>query len=171
MHYSIILPLLIQELAQIEGRKKFQKIVYILQCAGAPFDERFEFAQFGPYSGTLKAEIDCLSAFGILEEDSKGNTFVFSKGERFSEVEEAGLWNGSPDWSGFAQALNTKSASELEALSSTLYLLERGYSGVTLEAKFKELKGHLMEFFEKVKSQGEEIFAKQGNWELLRSAV
>lgn len=171
MHYSIILPLLIQELGQIEGRKKFQKIVHILQSAGAPFDERFEFAQFGPYSGTLKAEIDSLSAFGILEEGSKGNTFVFSKGERFAEVEEAGLWEGSPAWSGFAQALNTKSARELEALSSTLYLLERGYSGAALEAKFGELKAHLIEFFEKVKSQGEMIFAKRGEWQLLQSTV
>jgi len=171
MHYSIILPLLIQELGQIEGRKKFQKIVHILQCAGAPFDERFEFAQFGPFSSTLKAEIDCLGAFGILEEESKGNTFVFSKGERFSDVESAGLWNGSPNWSGFAQALNGKSARELEALSTTLYLLDRGYNGEALETKFGELKAHLIEFFVRVKMQAEAICAKRGDWQSLQSSV
>lgn len=171
MHYSVILPLLIQELGQIEGRKKFQKIVHILQCAGAPFDERFEFAQFGPFSSTLKAEIDCLGVFGILEEESKGSTFVFSKGERFSEIEEAGLWTGTPVWSSFARALNEKSASELEALSTTLYLLDRGYSGEALETKFGELKSHLVQFFAKVREQGEVIFANPAEWHFLQSAV
>jgi uncharacterized protein YwgA len=171
MHYSIILPLLVQELGQIEGRKKFQKIVHILQCAGAPFDERFEFAQFGPYSGTLKAEIDNLDVFEILHEEQKGNTYVFSSGKRFPELKEAGLLSESPVWSGFANKLNGKSASELEALSTTLFLLERGYQDEALDAKFQELKAHLLEFFEKAKEQGKAILHNRGDWEPLQVAV
>ena len=171
MHYSIILPLLVQELGQIEGRKKFQKIVHILQCAGAPFDERFEFAQFGPYSSTLKAEIDHLDVFEILSEEQRGNTYVFSSGKRLPELREAGLLSESPAWTGFAKGLNGKSASELEALSTTLFLLERGYQGEALDAKFEELKAHLLEFFDKAKEQGLAILQNRGNWHPLQASV
>ena len=41
---------LVNKCGKIEGRTKFQKIVYILQNLGVPFEEKFTYHYFGPYS-------------------------------------------------------------------------------------------------------------------------
>jgi uncharacterized protein YwgA len=55
----------------MEGRKRMQKVVYLLQEAGIPFTESFEFGHFGPYSRTLTDEINWLVAGGMLDEKPK----------------------------------------------------------------------------------------------------
>jgi uncharacterized protein YwgA len=43
---------------EIDGRTKFQKMVYILKCKGAGFSERFKYHYYGPYSLDLQLEIE-----------------------------------------------------------------------------------------------------------------
>ncbi|GEB78238.1 YwgA family protein [Sporolactobacillus inulinus] len=50
-------------------RKKLQKIVYILQRFGCPFNQKFHFYFSGPYSEELSIQLDELCDFGFLIED------------------------------------------------------------------------------------------------------
>ena len=43
---------------KIDGRTKFQKIVYILKNNGVNFEEQFKYHYFGPYSPELQLEIE-----------------------------------------------------------------------------------------------------------------
>lgn len=171
MHYSILLPMLIQQLDVVDGRKKIQKIVHILQSAGAPFEERFEFAFFGPYSETLKAELDSLDKFDIISEEISGSSYKFSKGGRFDQVEKSGILANTPPWASFAQILNEKSPRELEALSTVLFLKDKGYEDAKLHEKFIELKKHLQAHLEWATAAGDSIREQQMNWETLPTAL
>lgn len=52
----------------IEGRKRLQKIIYLLQAAGFPADANFILHHYGPYSRDVSQTSDELVALGILEE-------------------------------------------------------------------------------------------------------
>ncbi len=171
MHYSLLLSQLLHELDEIDGRKKFQKIVHILKCAGAPFDERFEYAHFGPYSETLRSELDSLCSHKYISEEANGKSYLFKKGERFNEIEGEEFLSSSPNWSVFAKALNAYSPRKLESLSTTLFLLQHGYDEDVLDAKFSELKSHLVQHFDWAKEAAKKITSEVQNWTALPSAL
>lgn len=171
MHYSILLTQLLHELVEIDGRKKFQKIVHLLKSAGAPFDERFEYALFGPYSATLRAEIDSLCEHGYFVENSSGSSYSFTAGDRFQAIVEEDFLKASPDWAGFAKVLNEKSSSELEALSTVIFLMEHGYDESKIETKFSELKAHLIKHFGWARTAADQIEKSHSNWSELPKAL
>jgi len=53
---------------RIEGRKRLQKIVYFLQCAGCPLDCHYTLHHFGPYSCDVADTCDEMVAAGLIEE-------------------------------------------------------------------------------------------------------
>lgn len=63
-----MLMVLLDSVGEVQGRKKLQKVVYLLQEAGYPFDEDFSYHLFGPYSETLATEIDELKSLGLVQE-------------------------------------------------------------------------------------------------------
>ncbi len=53
---------------EIAGRKKLQKIIYIAKKLSFPFQEKFEFHFYGPYSEELTLRIEELCNMGYLHE-------------------------------------------------------------------------------------------------------
>jgi uncharacterized protein YwgA len=68
-HLNKILSL-VNEAGRIQGRTKFQKIVYILKIKGANFNERFSYHYYGPYSSDLQLEIEELVDRQILNQQN-----------------------------------------------------------------------------------------------------
>ena len=64
---------LVDWVGNLETRKRMQKIVYLLQAAGCPFEADFFLHRFGPYSQDVARITDELVAIGILEETASEN--------------------------------------------------------------------------------------------------
>lgn len=56
---------------KIEGKKRLQKVVYLLKLAGLEIEADFRLLHYGPYSAALANAADLLSLFGAIEEESK----------------------------------------------------------------------------------------------------
>jgi uncharacterized protein YwgA len=52
----------------LQGRKRLQKVVFLLQQAGCPLDCRFVLHHFGPYSRDVAAACDEIVAAGLVDE-------------------------------------------------------------------------------------------------------
>lgn len=64
-------------LKKVEGRKRFQKIIFLLQEEhGIEFGYRFSSYLYGPYSAQLQNDIDMLARMGYLKA-SKVNYLFF----------------------------------------------------------------------------------------------
>lgn len=56
------------EANEITGRKKLQKMIYILQKCHVPFEEKYQFHFYGPYSEELSLRIEELCNLGFISE-------------------------------------------------------------------------------------------------------
>ncbi|HHV78455.1 MAG TPA: hypothetical protein GXX40_02360 [Firmicutes bacterium] len=72
---------------RVDGRKKLQKLVYLSQQNGGPFQESFEYHPFGPFSEQLANELEEMKALGLVRETRESTSF----GCRYQyELTEAG---------------------------------------------------------------------------------
>ncbi len=64
---------------EIVGRKKLQKIIYILKKCEVPFEERYQFHFYGPYSEELTLRIEELCNLGFINEtkEEKKNYYQY----------------------------------------------------------------------------------------------
>ncbi|NWN94951.1 MAG: YwgA family protein, partial [Bacillus sp. (in: Bacteria)] len=53
---------------EIVGRKKLQKMIYIAKKLSFPFQEKFEFHFYGPYSEELTLKVEELTNLGFVNE-------------------------------------------------------------------------------------------------------
>ncbi len=129
---------------KIDGRKKFQKIVYILQQLGAPFEEKFTYHYYGPYSPTLQLEIDDLVTSGKLEEN-KSNLYAYTY--KPTQKNETSFLD---QYDNIINLLANKPSPLLELVSTIFYLKEHYTSDkIFLRSKLAILKPHLKKYFEK----------------------
>ncbi|TWT03479.1 YwgA family protein [Planomicrobium sp. CPCC 101079] len=114
----------------VTGRKKLQKMIYILKKMGVPFQEKYEFHIYGPYSEELTARIEELCDMGFLSEklEDKGsyvqyNYSVTAEGVEFRDALGKSVLANSLQ----ATKLNEKSSRFLELTATLLYFdhLER----------------------------------------------
>jgi uncharacterized protein YwgA len=82
---------LIEIAGQIDTRKRMQKIVFLLQAAGCPFEADFFLHRFGPYSQDVARLTDELVSAGILEELASENAMGRQFAYKLSRVGEAQL--------------------------------------------------------------------------------
>lgn len=147
MNPVISLGRLLLQLGEVEGRKKLQKMVHILQVAGAPFSERFELSLFGAYSAELRAELNALRAEDLLVEIPSNagqfQTFIIKAGEPLKALFAELQLEEQDEWSALAKKLNKESPQTLEGVSTVLYLRERDWKGEELKMRFLGLKPHL----------------------------
>lgn len=139
---------------EIEGRKKLQKTVHILQEFGVSFGVSFGYHHYGPFSERLQ---DCLQSAQhdhlIMETEVPGQppSFRFKAGERLNSLWKS-LGNGSPpEWAEFANELNRKSPRDLETISTLVYLEKlrgNGTNADQIDEEFKSLKPHLLDRLE-----------------------
>ncbi len=146
---------LVQELKSVEGRKKLQKIVFILQSQGHPFPQHFGYLHYGPYSSELASEIDTLVDGNLMEQSGGGgqyNPYTYTPGKTLAKLLREVGDSQAPSWSPLAQLLNSRDANFLEALSTVLYLRQSGFDGKRLDARFAALKPALTGLLPKVKA-------------------
>jgi len=150
MNPALRIAQLLRLLERVDGRKKFQKLVHILQELGYPFHERFEYSYYGMYSPQLRGEVDSLAADKLIRERENINqfgnpAFTFEKTEQLDVLmDEVGV-EKEPDWSTAAKKLNTLSPQMLEGISTILYLRRCGLEGEPLKQRLLSLKPHLAE--------------------------
>ena len=138
---------------KIEGRKKFQKLVYILKQKGFEFKEAYTYYYYGPYSSTLQMEIDFLVESGLLREEQVGETYEYTLSNEFGELE--GKYDAHKQ---FIHYLNDKPARILELISVFFYLEDKGYQDEDVIKKSTAiLKPELKEYIEKAYQEYIEI--------------
>lgn len=114
----------------ITGRKKMQKMIYILKKMGVPFQEKYEFHIYGPYSEELTARVEELCDMGFLSEEleDKGSyvQYKYSVTKEGSDFRNT-LKESVLDNPAYAAKLNEKSGRFLELTATLLYFdqLER----------------------------------------------
>lgn len=125
-----------------DSRKKVQKIIYILKEMGYPFNEKFDFHFYGPYSQELALEIETLSYMGILKETKEENQGwnqysyqITDNGKKWAEKCQDNELNNIED---IVRTLNNKTARELELIATILYF--KNLSKEEIIHKIYELK-------------------------------
>lgn len=108
----------------VTGRKKLQKMIYIMKKLDIPFQEKYEFHIYGPYSEELTARVEELCDMGFLSEalEDKGSYVqykytVTEEGQEFRKV----LDNSILEDPATAEKLNAKSGRFLELTATLLY--------------------------------------------------
>lgn len=86
---------LFQSAGEVVGRKKLQKIVYIAKKLQFPFQEKYQFHFYGPYSEELTLRVEELCNLSFLSEtkEAKGGYYQYryrltEEGERFLKLYE-----------------------------------------------------------------------------------
>ncbi|MEH6943758.1 YwgA family protein [Bacillus sp. JJ722] len=117
----------ISSVGEIAGRKKLQKMIYIAKKISFPFQEKFQFHFYGPYSEELTLRIEELCEMGYLNEvkEKKGGyqqyCYTLSKaGEDFLDLYKVDM----PSVEECLQDMNNQNARFLELVSTVLYFDE-----------------------------------------------
>ena len=164
MYPALRIAQLLRLLGRVDGRKKFQKLVHILQELGYPFNERFEYSYYGMYSPQLRGELDSLAADKLIAESETCNpfgspAFTFEKTAQLDALlDEVGV-ESEPDWSAAAKKLNALSPQMLEGVSTILHLRRCGLGGEPLKQRLLSLKPHLADIEAQCFQQTEAIVA------------
>lgn len=109
---------------EIIGRKKLQKMVYIAKKLAFPFQERFQFHFYGPYSEELTLRVEELCNMGFLDEvkEKKGGYYQYrytltENGKEFLSLNEVSM----PNLQECLTDMNNQNARFLELVSTVLY--------------------------------------------------
>ncbi len=133
---------------KITGRKKFQKLIYILKQKDFDFKEDYSYYYYGPYSSTLRMEIDSLVQSNLLEECSVGTTYEYGIADQANDFIQRNYF--SKDEISFIKSLNEKPAYILELVSVFFYLEDKGYNNESiLKNKTRILKPELSKYIDK----------------------
>ncbi|KYC86374.1 YwgA family protein [Heyndrickxia coagulans] len=109
---------------EIVGRKKLQKMIYIAKKLSFPFQEKFEFHFYGPYSEELTLKVEELTNLGFVNEvkEKKGGYVqyrytVTEEGQEFLDMYEPDL----PGLDACLTEMNGQNARFLELVSTVMY--------------------------------------------------
>ncbi|MGC4379346.1 YwgA family protein [Fictibacillus sp. Mic-4] len=114
----------IKEAGEIVGRKKLQKMVYIAKKLDFPFQEKYQFHFYGPYSEELTLRIEELCNLGLIEETkekvsgySQYRYSLNAEGENFLEQYGKDI----PKLKECVRSMNEQSSRFLELVSTILF--------------------------------------------------
>lgn len=109
---------------RVSGRKKLQKMIYILQKCRVPFAEKFQFHIYGPYSEelTLRLEELCNLQLVAEEKEDKGNYYryiyeITADGQAFLDQFALDM----PDFKDQVDMLQEKSSRFLELVATMCF--------------------------------------------------
>ncbi|OZM56728.1 hypothetical protein CIB95_10935 [Lottiidibacillus patelloidae] len=147
---------LFQRAGEVVGRKKLQKIVYIAKKLNFPFNEKYQFHFYGPYSEEVTCRVEELCNFKFIEEvkEKKGGYFQYRytltpEGETFLSHHDVDM----PALENVVSSMNGKSSRFLELVSTVLYFDELEKDEVkekitTLKAKQRYTDDEIEEAYE-----------------------
>lgn len=114
----------IESVGEIVGRKKLQKMIFIAKKLQFPFQEKFNFHFYGPYSEELTLRIEELVNLNLVEEHEETNNGyqqyrykLTSQGYDFLQMNDIFMDNFSTCFT----KLNEKNARFLELVSTLLF--------------------------------------------------
>ncbi|WP_188207498.1 YwgA family protein [Alkalibacillus aidingensis] len=126
---------------EVVGRKRLQKMVYILKKCGYDFSERYSFHFYGPYSEELSTRIEELCNLGFLDEEREKEKGYYQyryhltdRGAGFLEQAEV----ETPDMIDVIDQMNNQSSKFLELVSTMLFFDE--FSKDDVEEKVRTVK-------------------------------
>lgn len=127
--------------SEVTGRKKLQKMIYILQQCHVPFEEKYRFHIYGPYSEELTLRVEELCNLRFIDEvkEDKGSYYQYHyrikpSGEEFLNQFSLDM----PNIAGKVDLLNEKSSRFLELVATMLYFADLPKAEV--EAKVRDVK-------------------------------
>ncbi|MDA3130003.1 YwgA family protein [Aliibacillus thermotolerans] len=120
---------LLQEAGEIVGRKKLQKIVYIGKKMKLPFQEKYTYHIYGPYSEELTLRMEELCSLGFVKEVKEQKAGYAQYCYHLTENGARFLDQFPLSWPAeyarpLVTALNERSAKFLELVSTMLYFEE-----------------------------------------------
>lgn len=142
-NYANIVELL-QIAGKIEGRKKLQKMVYILKNLGADFKEDFYFHYYGPYSDVLTIELEELKSINVIKEDVKEHdnyfpTYTYELNEL--NIDDVGVKGDLENYKEVIDKLNRENSRFLELVATIMYFKkEKKYEKEDIIKKIKIVK-------------------------------
>jgi uncharacterized protein YwgA len=161
----------VHKLNEMQGRKRFQKIVYLSKEAGIPFSEMFEWNNYGPFSKGLAQEIDNLCKMDFLIEKpiehsdgSKEYRYKLSeKGKDFLTKEVSKNLELYKRFDSILSILDKYETNDLEKLASIRFLDKRGYDLDYIAIFLEYTKSYKANEVKKGKKLTEELFKKLQN--------
>lgn len=109
---------------EVTGRKKLQKMIYIAKKMNFPFQEKYNFHIYGPYSEELTVRVEELCNLGFIEElkEDKGSYMQYryiptTTGIKFSSI----IGEADDKLLQTVKEMNSKSSRFLELVSTLLY--------------------------------------------------
>lgn len=114
----------IASVGEISGRKKLQKIIYIAKKIDFPFQEKYQFHFFGPYSEELTLRIEELCEMGYLNESKEKKNGYYQYCYSLTEAGEDFLHLYRIDMPALQECLidmNEQNARFLELVSTILF--------------------------------------------------
>ncbi|MFB1049675.1 YwgA family protein [Paraliobacillus sp. JSM ZJ581] len=109
---------------EIVGRKKLQKMIYILKKCDIPFEEKYEFHFYGPYSEELTLRIEELCNLGFISEEKEKKSNYYQYRYTVTEAGEDFLGHSVvelPHCNEMIEKMKEKSSRFLELVSTMLY--------------------------------------------------
>src|SRR5699024_8869158 len=130
---------------RIRGRKKLQKMVYLLSTAGTPFHYKYQYYHFGPYSAELQTEIGDLVDQQLLTETNEDQAYVYELTEQgrlyLERLQKQAKYEDQLDPQ-LIHLLTEQSSPFLEIVSTYAFLLRSGDQPAEARRKAAELKKH-----------------------------
>lgn len=146
----------IKEAGEVIGRKKLQKMIYIAKKLNFPFQEKYEFHFYGPYSEELTLRVEELCNLGYVHE-TKEKVSGYSQ-YRYALNEEGESFLKSygkniPNLGDCVRSMNNQSSRFLELVSTILFFSHLSVDEVkvkiqTLKAKQKYTDDEIKEGYE-----------------------
>lgn len=109
---------------EVVGRKRLQKMVYIMKKCGIRFEERYEFHFYGPYSEELTLRIEEMCNLGFLSEAMEDKKNYHQYRYSLTEAGQDFLSHADidrPELGDYIGAMNEKSSRFLELVSTMLF--------------------------------------------------
>lgn len=109
---------------EVTGRKKLQKMIYILQKCKVPFEEKYQFHFYGPYSEELTLRTEELCNLGFVNEVKEDKSNYYQYNYTITENGQAFLQQFTldmPEIEDQVALLKGKSSRFLELVSTMLY--------------------------------------------------
>jgi uncharacterized protein YwgA len=145
---------------EIVGRKKLQKMIYIAKKVDFPFQERFQFHFYGPYSEELTLRVEELCNMGFLNEvkEKKGGYMQYrysltDEGMEFLNMNLVEL----PALEDCLTDMNSQNARFLELVSTVLFFDDLEVEEVkekifTLKSKQKYTEEEIQQAYEYIEA-------------------
>lgn len=136
---------------KVEGRKKLQKMIHLLNNAEQNFPFKYQYYHYGPFSSTLQYEVNRLVEEDYVKETQVNGAYVYAiteKGRKFKELlEREGKFHFNFDRD-LLQSMSHEESQFLEVVSTYAFLIESGDSFEQAKSRTAQLKSHLSGYLE-----------------------